>query len=682
MDLNPLDPRAAHTSTGGARRGNAGDSGFRGLMDLMAHLSADAAPRSEEYRRPAEDREHRAEHAQPAAKNSNDDPRPAARPARDRRETEAEEGTGTPPAPAHETRPATASTGPTPGGDSSAAAIELAAASDVDAAPSVPASTPPPSRVGVPATEMPASATAATPADPARAAASGGQPVPQHGNVQAATAQAQAEQAPASQAPASQAAASQAPAAGSPATQATGSQIPGAQASGAQASGAQVSGGTQVSGAQPAAIDGMDLQAPATQQVQVAQAKPGQTAQGQAAQGQGPAQQPAVAAHPTAAAAVEAAPRPTAQGKPTALPGDAKVSVEPGTVVARTQGVSAAVLVQAHMAAVGDANGRSGGLAGQGLGGQGLVGQGLVGQGLVEQSLAGQGLAGQVAAPQSAQPLHVGGGQALFVGADAGDGQAGAQAGGGQNGDGGQAGQNGGQPQNGGQAQAGGGFAFGTATIGQRGFGGDAARAQFQEILSTRTARAPLQGSGATTPGGTTPLAFTAGPGGPQSTLTTAMASRAEATAQGRPGALASTAVGQVAMKLAGTAADGGGRVTIRLNPEELGKVDVKLEFSRDGSVRALISAERPETLDMLQRDARVLDKALQEAGLKTDQNSLQFNLQGGNGQPAGRDDQQTAKLDREPTGGPDNAHDDEVDTASLPDAGGVRADGSYDLVA
>ncbi|MEQ9333317.1 flagellar hook-length control protein FliK [Thalassobaculum sp.] len=665
MDLNPLDPKAAHTSTGGARRSNAGDSGFRGLMDLMAHLSADAAPRSEEYRRPAEDREHRAEHAQPAAKNSNDDPRPAARPARDRRETEAEEGTGTPPASAPETRPATASTGPTPGGDSSAAAIELAAASDVDAAPSVPASTPPPSRVGVPATEMPASATA-TPADPARAAASGGQPVPQHGNVQAATAQGQAEQAPASQA-----AASQAPAAGSPATQATGSQIPGTQASGAQVSGAQVSG------TQPAAIDGAALQAPATQQVQVAQAKPGQTAQGQAAQGQGPAQQPAVAAHPTAAAAVEAAPRPTAQGKPTALPGDAKVSVEPGTVVARTQGVSAAVLVQAHMAAVGDANGRSGGLAGQGL-----AGQGLVGQGLVEQSLAGQGLAGQVAAPQSAQPLHVGGGQALFVGADAGDGQAGAQAGGGQNGDGGQAGQNGGQPQNGGQAQAGSGFAFGTATIGQRGFGGDAARAQFQEILSTRTARAPLQGSGATTPGGTTPLAFTAGPGGPQSTLTTAMASRAEATAQGRPGALASTAVGQVAMKLAGTAADGGGRVTIRLNPEELGKVDVKLEFSRDGSVRALISAERPETLDMLQRDARVLDKALQEAGLKTDQNSLQFNLQGGNGQPAGRDDQQTAKLDREPTGGPDNAHDDEVDTASLPDAGGVRADGSYDLVA
>jgi len=308
----------------------------------------------------------------------------------------------------------------------------------------------------------------------------------------------------------------------------------------------------------------------------------------------------------------------------------------------------------------------------------------LAGQGLAGQGLAGQALAGQAAASQPATPLHVGGGQALFVGADgagaqntdaqAGGAQAGGgQAGGGQAGDGGQSGN-----QGGGQAQTGAGFAFGAATIGQRGFGGEAARAQFQEILSARTARAPLQGAGA--PGSVSTLSFTAGPGGPQSTLTTALASRAEVTAQGRPGALASTAVGQVAMKLASTAADGGGRVTIRLNPEELGKVDVKLEFGRDGSVRAQISVERPETLEMLQRDARALDKALQEAGLKTDQNSLEFNLQGGNGQPTGRDDQQMAGKQGLP--GIDNTVTDEVETASATGAGGVRADGSYDLVA
>jgi hypothetical protein len=41
-----------------------------------------------------------------------------------------------------------------------------------------------------------------------------------------------------------------------------------------------------------------------------------------------------------------------------------------------------------------------------------------------------------------------------------------------------------------------------------------------------------------------------------------------------------------------------------------------------------MIIAERPETLDILQRDIRVLERALQDAGLKTDQNSLSFDLQ------------------------------------------------------
>lgn len=340
--------------------------------------------------------------------------------------------------------------------------------------------------------------------------------------------------------------------------------------------------------------------------------------------------------------------------------GDAKVSVETAPVAARTQGVSSAVLVQAHMAVAGEAGPKAAGSA----------------------------------AASSGAALHVGGGQPLFVGSDGGnaqsgnqsggnggDGQAGGQQNGGQNG-----GQSGGQ-QNGGQTAAGGGFAFGAATIGQRGFGGDAARAQFQEILATRTARPPLQGSGSvgastgSATGSLASTAFTAGPGGPQSTLPTAMASRAEATAQGRPGAASGTAVDQVAVKLAGTAAGGGDRVTIRLNPEELGKVDVKLELGRDGLVRATISAEKPETLDMLQRDSRALEKALQEAGLKTDQGSLSFDLRGGNGQPQGNGDREPA-LAGSSTPVDDHPDNGDTDTALAGEPGGQRSDGSYDLVA
>ena len=42
-----------------------------------------------------------------------------------------------------------------------------------------------------------------------------------------------------------------------------------------------------------------------------------------------------------------------------------------------------------------------------------------------------------------------------------------------------------------------------------------------------------------------------------------------------------------------------------------------------------MISAERSETLDLLQRDARSLEKALAEAGVETDSGSLEFSRQG-----------------------------------------------------
>ena len=43
----------------------------------------------------------------------------------------------------------------------------------------------------------------------------------------------------------------------------------------------------------------------------------------------------------------------------------------------------------------------------------------------------------------------------------------------------------------------------------------------------------------------------------------------------------------------------------------------------------AIVSAERPETLDLPQRDAAGLRQALQDAGLSTDLEQLSFNLRG-----------------------------------------------------
>ncbi len=73
----------------------------------------------------------------------------------------------------------------------------------------------------------------------------------------------------------------------------------------------------------------------------------------------------------------------------------------------------------------------------------------------------------------------------------------------------------------------------------------------------------------------------------------------------------------------------------IRLDPADLGRIHVKLDVDKSGNVTSHIVADRTDTLDMLRRDSSGLERALQDAGLKTSNNSLQFSLnnQSGNQQ-------------------------------------------------
>lgn len=110
----------------------------------------------------------------------------------------------------------------------------------------------------------------------------------------------------------------------------------------------------------------------------------------------------------------------------------------------------------------------------------------------------------------------------------------------------------------------------------------------------------------------------------PQATLNQAVnatgASRAaDGASRGSP------AVNQIAVQVRHAAATGLDKIRIQLWPEHLGRVDVRLEIDDGGTLKALILSDSPETMDLLQRDARSLDRALQDAGLKTDPNSLQF---------------------------------------------------------
>nr|WP_244316721.1 flagellar hook-length control protein FliK [Pannonibacter sp. XCT-34] len=87
----------------------------------------------------------------------------------------------------------------------------------------------------------------------------------------------------------------------------------------------------------------------------------------------------------------------------------------------------------------------------------------------------------------------------------------------------------------------------------------------------------------------------------------------------------------------------GQSRFQIRLDPEELGRIDVEMTVSKDGEVKARLTIDKSETLDMFLRDQRSLEKALEMAGLKADQGGLQFSLRDEGGRSfsfAGQDGQ------------------------------------------
>lgn len=65
----------------------------------------------------------------------------------------------------------------------------------------------------------------------------------------------------------------------------------------------------------------------------------------------------------------------------------------------------------------------------------------------------------------------------------------------------------------------------------------------------------------------------------------------------------------------------------IRLDPAELGRVDVKLEISDDNKVTARVVVDRVETLLLLQREAKTLERAFEQAGLKSSDAGVDITL-------------------------------------------------------
>lgn len=127
----------------------------------------------------------------------------------------------------------------------------------------------------------------------------------------------------------------------------------------------------------------------------------------------------------------------------------------------------------------------------------------------------------------------------------------------------------------------------------------------------------------------------------------------------------------QVAVQIRKGVAEGIDKISIRLDPGNLGKVDIKMEVGHDGRLTAVIAADKPETLAMLQRDMQTLEQSLRDAGLKTSSDSLSFTLRDQNQASDGRDGR-----DGQAGGGRNNGrgHDEYAGTGATTDPAALAA--------
>lgn len=90
-----------------------------------------------------------------------------------------------------------------------------------------------------------------------------------------------------------------------------------------------------------------------------------------------------------------------------------------------------------------------------------------------------------------------------------------------------------------------------------------------------------------------------------------------------------------VTARLLAMEAGAGQRLSIQLDPADLGRVEVALRLDHAGTAAAVFTVDRLETLLLLQRDARAVMDVLSSAGFTVDPGSVGFTLRDGNGEHA-----------------------------------------------
>ncbi|WP_247287698.1 MULTISPECIES: flagellar hook-length control protein FliK [unclassified Bradyrhizobium] len=122
-------------------------------------------------------------------------------------------------------------------------------------------------------------------------------------------------------------------------------------------------------------------------------------------------------------------------------------------------------------------------------------------------------------------------------------------------------------------------------------------------------------------------------------TNTTSAATASTATLTATAANANAIPISGVPIEIVAAARAGKTRFDISLDPLDLGRIDVRINVDRNGQVTSHLTVEKPETLQMLRQDAPQLQRALDDAGLKTGSNGLSFSLrdQNSSGQNSGQ---------------------------------------------
>ena len=87
--------------------------------------------------------------------------------------------------------------------------------------------------------------------------------------------------------------------------------------------------------------------------------------------------------------------------------------------------------------------------------------------------------------------------------------------------------------------------------------------------------------------------------------------------------------IAALAINIAAKSQGGEKHFDIRLDPPELGHIEVHLSVDDSGKAQAHLAADKQQTLDLLQRDSSTLTKSLKDSGIDLGNAGLSFSLRG-----------------------------------------------------